>query len=66
VQRDEVSYCSQIAVLLPGDLVLTGSPAGTGTARGRPLRAGDVVESTITGLGVQRNACVAESSKALA
>lgn len=59
-----VSYCSQIATLLPGDLVLTGSPAGIGPARGRLLRAGDVMESTITGSGVQRNVCVPESGVA--
>ncbi len=55
-----VSYCSQIATLLPGDLVLTGSPAGNGMHWGRLLRPGDVMESEITGLGVQRNGCVAE------
>lgn len=52
-----VSYCSSIATLLPGDLVLTGSPAGNGMHWGRLLRAGDVMESEITGLGVQRNGC---------
>ena len=57
-----VSYCSHVATLLPGDLVLTGSPAGNGMARGRLLRAGDVMEATITGLGVQRNGCVEEPS----
>ncbi|MCR3750712.1 fumarylacetoacetate hydrolase family protein [Lentzea californiensis] len=55
-----VSYVSQTTVLLPGDLVLTGSPAGNGAHHGRLLRDGDVMESTITGLGVQRTRCVAE------
>ncbi|MFD7659199.1 fumarylacetoacetate hydrolase family protein [Actinosynnema sp. NPDC059797] len=55
-----VSYASQTATLLPGDLVLTGSPAGNGIHHGRLLRDGDVMESTITGLGVQRTRCVAE------
>lgn len=55
-----VSYCSQIATLLPGDLILTGSPAGNGMHWGRLLRPGDVMESEITGLGTQRNGCVAE------
>ncbi|MGM1063817.1 fumarylacetoacetate hydrolase family protein [Saccharothrix sp. Mg75] len=55
-----VSYASQTARLLPGDLVLTGSPAGNGIHHGRLLRDGDVMESTITGLGVQRTRCVAE------
>ncbi|MGW3514564.1 fumarylacetoacetate hydrolase family protein [Streptomyces hydrogenans] len=55
-----VSYASQSARLLPGDLVLTGSPAGNGMHWGRLLRDGDVMESTITGLGTQRTRCVAE------
>ena len=54
-----VSAASQTVPLLPGDLLLTGSPAGNGIPHGRLLRAGDVMESTITGLGVQRVACVA-------
>jgi 2-keto-4-pentenoate hydratase/2-oxohepta-3-ene-1,7-dioic acid hydratase in catechol pathway len=57
-----VSYCSQVATLLPGDLVLTGSPAGNGMHWGRLLRPGDVMESEISGLGVQRNRCVAEET----
>ncbi|MFG1681221.1 fumarylacetoacetate hydrolase family protein [Nonomuraea sp. NPDC049269] len=52
-----VSYASQTVELLPGDLVLTGSPAGNGLHHGRLLRSGDVMEGTITGLGVQRNGC---------
>jgi 2-keto-4-pentenoate hydratase/2-oxohepta-3-ene-1,7-dioic acid hydratase in catechol pathway len=55
-----VSWCSEVATLLPGDLVLTGSPAGNGLAHGRLLRAGDVMDSTITGLGAQANRCVDE------
>ncbi|GAA3019172.1 fumarylacetoacetate hydrolase family protein [Streptosporangium longisporum] len=55
-----VSYVSRTVKLLPGDLVLTGSPAGNGMHRGRLLRPGDVMEGTITGLGVQRNRCVAD------
>jgi 2-keto-4-pentenoate hydratase/2-oxohepta-3-ene-1,7-dioic acid hydratase in catechol pathway len=58
-----VSYCSQIATLLPGDLVLTGSPAGNGMHWGRLLRSGDVMEAEITGLGRQRNGCVAEEAR---
>jgi 2,4-didehydro-3-deoxy-L-rhamnonate hydrolase len=55
-----VSYCSQIATLMPGDLLLTGSPAGNGLAHGRLLRAGDLMDSSITGLGAQSNRCVDE------
>lgn len=56
-----VSAASQTARLLPGDLVLTGSPAGNGLHHGRLLRPGDLMEGTITGLGAQRNRCVAAS-----
>jgi 2-keto-4-pentenoate hydratase/2-oxohepta-3-ene-1,7-dioic acid hydratase in catechol pathway len=57
-----VSYASQTARLLPGDLLLTGSPAGNGMHRGRLLRDGDVMEGSVTGLGVQRTRCVEEKA----
>jgi len=56
-----IAHCSQAAALLPGDLVLTGSPAGNGLAHGRLLRPGDLMESAIAGLGAQANRCVAEA-----
>jgi 2-keto-4-pentenoate hydratase/2-oxohepta-3-ene-1,7-dioic acid hydratase in catechol pathway len=58
-----VAAASRTARLLPGDLVLTGSPAGNGLHHGRLLRPGDVMEGTITGpgvdLGTQQTRCVA-------
>ncbi len=58
--EDLVSYASTIAQLWPGDVLLTGSPAGNAGHHGnRWLRPGDVIESEITGLGRQRNVCVA-------
>lgn len=57
-----VSYASQSARLLPGDLVLTGSPAGNGMHWGRLLRDGDVMDGSVTGLGAQRTRCVAEET----
>ena len=58
--EDLVSYASTIAELWPGDLLLTGSPAGNAGHHGnRWLRTGDVIEGEITGLGRQRNLCVA-------
>ncbi|MEV7194106.1 fumarylacetoacetate hydrolase family protein [Streptomyces sp. NPDC093510] len=57
-----VSYASQSARLLPGDLVLTGSPAGNGMHWGRFLRDDDVMDGAITGLGAQRTRCVAEAT----
>jgi 2-keto-4-pentenoate hydratase/2-oxohepta-3-ene-1,7-dioic acid hydratase in catechol pathway len=56
-----VSYVSRSARLLPGDLVLTGSPAGNGMHWGRLLRDGDVMEGSITGLGMQRTRCVKDA-----
>ncbi|MDI3331392.1 MAG: fumarylacetoacetate hydrolase family protein [Micrococcus sp.] len=59
--RKLVSYISDIVTLLPGDLILTGTPAGVALARKdeqgrRPwLKAGDVLETEIEGLGAQRN-----------
>jgi 2-keto-4-pentenoate hydratase/2-oxohepta-3-ene-1,7-dioic acid hydratase in catechol pathway len=55
-----ISYASSLVTLRPGDLILTGSPAGNGMHHRRFLRAGDVIESSITGLGSQRNVCVSE------
>ncbi|WP_338702873.1 fumarylacetoacetate hydrolase family protein [Streptomyces sp. Q6] len=57
-----IAYISRTVHLLPGDLVLTGSPAGNGMHWGRLLRDGDVMDATVTGLGAQRTRCVAEAS----
>jgi 2-keto-4-pentenoate hydratase/2-oxohepta-3-ene-1,7-dioic acid hydratase in catechol pathway len=56
-----IEFISAHVQLLPGDLVLTGSPAGNGTHYNRFIRDGDVLEGEITRLGYQRNPCVAES-----
>ena len=57
-----VSAASQTMPLLPGDLLLTGSPAGNGAHWGRLLRDGDVMTGAIEGLGTQVVRCVAEGS----
>lgn len=51
-----VSYVSRFITLRPGDLVITGTPPGVGMGRKPPrfLKAGDVMELGITGLGRQR------------
>lgn len=54
-----IEHVSAVAMLLPGDLLLTGSPAGNGAHHGRYLCPGDLLEGTVTGLGTQRNRCVA-------
>ncbi|MEU1015126.1 fumarylacetoacetate hydrolase family protein [Streptomyces sp. NPDC005898] len=58
-----VAYASHTARLLPGDLVMTGSPAGNGMHWGRLLRDGDVMDASITGLGAQRTRCVAPDAR---
>jgi 2-keto-4-pentenoate hydratase/2-oxohepta-3-ene-1,7-dioic acid hydratase in catechol pathway len=47
---DVIAYASAAFTLLPGDVILTGTPAGVGA-----IIAGDVVEVEITGLGILRN-----------
>jgi 2-keto-4-pentenoate hydratase/2-oxohepta-3-ene-1,7-dioic acid hydratase in catechol pathway len=51
-----ISYVSQFMTLLPGDLISTGTPAGVGLGMNPPvyLRAGDIVELGIEGLGSAR------------
>lgn len=56
-----ISHASQTMPLLPGDLLLTGSPQGNGQHWGRFLRDGDVMTGTISGLGTQVVRCVAEA-----
>ena len=57
-----VSYLSQGITLQPGDVIATGTPEGVGIFRDPPvlLKAGDVFEVTIEGLGTLRNPVVAE------
>ncbi len=54
-----VSYCSQMFTLHPGDLIMTGTPAGVGAGRkpARYLKAGDTVTVTIEGIGELSNQC---------
>ncbi len=47
---DIIAYASAAFTLLPGDVILTGTPAGIG-----PFEAGDTLEVEITGIGVLRN-----------
>lgn len=54
-----VHYLSQFMTLEAGDLISTGTPPGVGLGMNPPtyLRAGDVVELSIDGLGCQRQVC---------
>lgn len=56
----QIAYLSDRVALMPGDVICTGSPYGNGSAFGVFLEDGDVMEGSITGLGTQRNRCVAE------
>ena len=55
-----VSYTSQFMTLLPGDIISTGTPAGVGLGMKPPvyLKAGDVVELGIDGLGEAKQVLV--------
>ena len=53
-----IAFCSRFMTLEPGDIIATGTPAGVGSASGRFLKDGDVVEVEVTGLGVLRNPVV--------
>jgi 2-keto-4-pentenoate hydratase/2-oxohepta-3-ene-1,7-dioic acid hydratase in catechol pathway len=55
-----VSYLSQFFTLHPGDIISTGTPPGVGLGMKPPryLKAGDVVELGIQGLGQQKQTCV--------
>jgi 2-keto-4-pentenoate hydratase/2-oxohepta-3-ene-1,7-dioic acid hydratase in catechol pathway len=52
---EQISQLSRKRTLLPGDLVLTGTPAGVGAPRGEFLRDKDVVEVEIEKIGRLRN-----------
>ena len=54
---DLVSFISRVMTLEPGDVIMTGTPAGVG-----PLSLGDVVEVEINGIGMLRNEVVSESA----
>ncbi len=56
-----ISYLSQFMTLLPGDVISTGTPSGVGLGFDPPryLKAGDVVECGVEGLGTSRQRVVA-------
>jgi len=55
--RHLIAYASSIMTLEPGDVLLTGTPAGIG-----PLQPGDIVEVTVEGLGTLTNPVAAEQA----
>jgi 2-keto-4-pentenoate hydratase/2-oxohepta-3-ene-1,7-dioic acid hydratase in catechol pathway len=52
-----ISYLSSILTLSPGDLIFTGTPEGVGAASLRFLADGDVIRTTIEGIGTMTNRC---------
>ena len=61
---DIISYLSEAFVLLPGDVIVSGTPAGVGAVRNPPLfmKAGDVAEVEVEGVGTLRNTIAAEAA----
>jgi len=49
--QDQIAHLSSRITLLPGDVILTGTPAGVGMARNKFLRPGDVVRQWIQDIG---------------
>ena len=52
-----VSYLSEVMTLVPGDLIFTGTPSGVGMPDKRFLVAGDVITTTVEGVGTMVNIC---------
>ncbi|MFK7896878.1 MAG: fumarylacetoacetate hydrolase family protein [Myxococcota bacterium] len=58
-----IEYISSFCVLMPGDLIFTGTPGGVGSVREprRYLVEGELIETEIEGIGRLSNLCVAKS-----
>jgi 2-keto-4-pentenoate hydratase/2-oxohepta-3-ene-1,7-dioic acid hydratase in catechol pathway len=59
---EQIAYISTMLPLLPGDVIVSGTPGGVGVKRSPQLfmRPDDVVEVEISGIGVLRNSVIAE------
>ena len=57
---DLLAYCSTFTDLVPGDVIVTGTPGGVGSARKPPvfMDEGDVIEITVEPVGTLRNQVV--------
>jgi 2,4-diketo-3-deoxy-L-fuconate hydrolase len=53
-----VAFLSSITTLVTGDIIFTGTPEGVGMATGTYLADGDVITTTIDGIGAMTNRCV--------
>jgi 2-keto-4-pentenoate hydratase/2-oxohepta-3-ene-1,7-dioic acid hydratase in catechol pathway len=52
---EQISHLSSRITLHPGDIILTGTPAGVGAARKEFLKRGDVTKVWIEGIGTLTN-----------
>lgn len=59
---EQIHYISQFMTLVPGDIILTGTPDGVGFARRPPiyLKEGDLMTVKVEGVGELSNPCVVE------
>jgi 2-keto-4-pentenoate hydratase/2-oxohepta-3-ene-1,7-dioic acid hydratase in catechol pathway len=59
-----IAYCSTFTELVPGDVIATGTPGGVGSRRDPQIwmKAGDVCEIDISGIGVLRNPIIDEEA----
>ena len=53
-----VAFLSRITTLATGDIIFTGTPEGIGAAQGFFLADGDLVTTTIEGIGTLTNTCI--------
>ena len=53
-----ISYLSEIVTLNTGDVIFTGTPGGVGVSQGKFLKDGDIITTSIEGLGTLTNKCV--------
>lgn len=57
-----IQYLSRITTLVTGDVIFTGTPEGIGATQGKLLKDGDVITTTIHGIGTMTNRCVRVSN----
>ena len=53
-----ISYVSEFITLKTGDLIFTGTPAGVGATQGKLLKNGDILSTSIEGIGTMKNKCI--------